>query len=66
MPHIMRVLAVPAAGAYYSEDLTALQSTLIPLSDWYMATPVTSGFHAVRQQLGDGCGSSIRYQMFAS
>jgi len=49
MPHITRVLAVPATGAYYSEDLAALQSTFIPLPDRYTARPVTPGFAAVRQ-----------------
>ncbi len=41
---VTRVLAVPATGAYYSEDLAALQSTFIPLPDRYTARPVTPGF----------------------
>ena len=49
MPRITRVLAVPAVGAYYCEDLTALQSKPIPLPDRYTAVPVTPGLHAVRQ-----------------
>jgi len=49
MTRIVRVIAVPAAGAYYTEDLAALQSNPIPLAKRYTATPVTPGFHHVRQ-----------------
>jgi len=49
MPRIERVVAVPAAGAYYCEDLTALQANPIPLSERYTAQPATAGFSAVRQ-----------------
>ncbi len=49
MSRITRVLAVPAVGAYYCEDLTALQACPIPLPERYTATPTTPGFHAVRQ-----------------
>jgi methylaspartate ammonia-lyase len=49
MIHISQVLAVPAVGAYYIEDLTALQEKPIPLPERYTAAPVTAGFRAVRQ-----------------
>ena len=49
MSRITRVLAVPAVGACYCEDLTALQSRSIPLSDRYTARPVSDGFYAVHQ-----------------
>ena len=49
MTRIARVIAVPATGAYYTEDLAALQSSPIPLADRYTAPPVTPGFRHVRQ-----------------
>jgi methylaspartate ammonia-lyase len=49
MTHITQVLAVPAVGAYYHEDLAALQSRPIPMSERYTAAPVTPGFRRVRQ-----------------
>jgi methylaspartate ammonia-lyase len=49
MTHITKVLAVPAIGAYYYEDLSALQAGPIPLADRYTAAPVTPGFHRVRE-----------------
>lgn len=49
MTHITRVLAVPAVGAYYYDDLTALQSRSIPLPERYTAAPVTPGFRRVRE-----------------
>ncbi len=49
MAHISHVLTVPAAGAYYHEDLEALQNGPIPLAERYAATPITAGFYAVRQ-----------------
>lgn len=49
MPRIVRVLAVPAVGADYHEDLTALRSHYVPLPARYTAKPVTAGFYAVRQ-----------------
>jgi methylaspartate ammonia-lyase len=49
MPRIERVVAVPVAGAYYCEDLTALQANPIPLPERYTAQPATAGFSAVRQ-----------------
>ncbi|MEA3338989.1 MAG: methylaspartate ammonia-lyase [Chloroflexota bacterium] len=50
MTRITRILAVPAVGAYYYEDLTALQSNPIPLAERYTAAPVTPGFRAVREE----------------
>jgi methylaspartate ammonia-lyase len=49
MIHIAHVLAVPAVGAYYYDDLTALQSRPIPLPERYTATPVTPGYRRVRE-----------------
>jgi methylaspartate ammonia-lyase len=49
MAHIVRVLAVPAVGAYYYDDLTALQARPTPLAERYTATAVTPGFRAVRE-----------------
>jgi methylaspartate ammonia-lyase len=49
MAHIKRVLAVPAVGAYYYEDLDALQSAPIPLGERYTADSVTPGFRHVRE-----------------
>ncbi len=46
---IKDVLAVPAAGAYYFDDLAALQSSPIPLAERYTAPPVTPGFRRVRE-----------------
>ena len=49
MTSITRVLSVPAVGAYYYDDLTALQSRSIPLPDRYTAAPATPGFRHVRE-----------------
>jgi methylaspartate ammonia-lyase len=46
---ILRVLAVPAIGAGYYEDLAALQASHIPLPQRFTAPPVTPGFRAVRE-----------------
>src|SRR3972149_5724074 len=46
---ITKVLAVPATGAYYYEDLSALQASPIPLAERYTARPVTAGFGRVRE-----------------
>jgi methylaspartate ammonia-lyase len=46
---IVQVLAVPAVGAGYYDDLAALQADPIPLSQRFTATPVTPGFRAVRE-----------------
>ena len=49
MTRITRLLAVPAVGAYYYDDLAALQSRSIPLPERYTAEPATPGFRAVRE-----------------
>jgi methylaspartate ammonia-lyase len=49
MTSITRVLSVPAVGAYYYDDLAALQSRSIPLPERYTAPPVTPGFRRVRE-----------------
>ncbi len=49
MTQITRILAVPAVGAYYYDDLAALQSSAMPLSERYAAPAVTPGFHRVRE-----------------
>jgi len=49
MTSITRVLAVPAVGAYYYDDLAALQSRSIPLPERYTAAPATPGFRHVRE-----------------
>jgi methylaspartate ammonia-lyase len=49
MARIDRVLAIPASGGYYYEDLAALQSSSIPLAERYTAAPLTPGFRAVRE-----------------
>jgi methylaspartate ammonia-lyase len=46
---IHRVLAVPATGAGYYEDLAALQASHVPLPQRFTAPPVTPGFRAVRE-----------------
>jgi methylaspartate ammonia-lyase len=49
MNQVTQVLAVPAVGGYYYEDLAALQSHPIPLPERYTAAPVTPGFRHVRE-----------------
>jgi methylaspartate ammonia-lyase len=49
MTSIREVLAVPAVGAGYYEDLAALQANRIPLPERFTAAPVTPGFRAVRE-----------------
>ncbi|MGQ9517060.1 MAG: methylaspartate ammonia-lyase, partial [Anaerolineae bacterium] len=49
MTRIVRVLAVPAQGGYYYEDLTALQERRIPVEERYTAPAVTPGFRRVRE-----------------
>jgi methylaspartate ammonia-lyase len=46
---IERVLAVPAVGGYYVEDLAALQAQPIPLPERYSASSRTPGYQAVRE-----------------
>ncbi len=49
MTQIAHVLAVPAVGAYYCEDLAALQANPTPVTERYIAAPVTPGFRRVRE-----------------
>ena len=49
MIQISQVLTVPAVGAYYIEDLAALQEQPTPVAARYQATPVTPGFQSIRQ-----------------
>jgi methylaspartate ammonia-lyase len=49
MTSIRQVLAVPAAGAGYYEDLAAVRAAHIPLPERFHAAPVTPGFQAVRE-----------------
>jgi methylaspartate ammonia-lyase len=49
MTHITRILAVPATGAYYCEDLSALQANPTTVDQRYTARPTTAGFDVVRQ-----------------
>jgi methylaspartate ammonia-lyase len=49
MTSITQILAAPTVGAYYYEDLAALQSRPIPLPERYTAAPTTPGFRAVRE-----------------
>lgn len=48
-PRIMKVLAVPAVGAGYYEDLAALQADYVALPQRFTAPAVTPGFGAVRE-----------------
>jgi len=47
--HIVQVLTAPGVGAYYFDDLAALQSRSMPVSERYTAAPVTPGFRRVRE-----------------
>ena len=49
MARISQVLVVPATGAYYFEDLSALQDAPIPVAERYAAPTTTAGFGAVRE-----------------
>ncbi len=49
MTQITDILAVPAVGAYYYDDLAALQAHAMPLSERYSAAAVTPGFRRVRE-----------------
>jgi methylaspartate ammonia-lyase len=46
---IKDVVAVPAMGAYYYDDLAALQARPLALAERYTARPLTPGFHRVRE-----------------
>jgi methylaspartate ammonia-lyase len=47
--HITKILAVPAVGAGYYEDLAALQAGYVALPERFTAPPLTPGFRAVRE-----------------
>jgi methylaspartate ammonia-lyase len=49
MSKIVRVLAVPAVGAYYYTDLAALHDNPIPLADQYTSAAASPGFRFVRE-----------------
>ena len=49
MARITRILAVPAVGAYYFDDLAALQACAMGTAERYTAAPVTPGFRRVRE-----------------
>jgi methylaspartate ammonia-lyase len=46
---VVRVLAVPAVGGYYIEDLAALQARPTLVAERYTAPPATPGFRAQRE-----------------
>ena len=47
--YITDILTVPAVGAYYYEDIAALQAHPMSRSNAYQATAVTPGFREVRE-----------------
>ncbi len=49
MTKINQILAIPALGGYYYDDLAALQANPMPISQRYTAKPVTPGFRRVRE-----------------
>jgi methylaspartate ammonia-lyase len=49
LTRIREVLAVPATGAYYYDDLTALQAKPLSPAERYTADPLTPGFRRVRE-----------------
>jgi methylaspartate ammonia-lyase len=49
MTRITDILTVPTSGAYYFDDLQALQSASISESERFTAKPITSGFRKVRE-----------------
>ena len=49
IPRIVKVLAVPAVGAGYYEDLAALQANHVALPQRFEAPATTPGFRAVRE-----------------
>jgi methylaspartate ammonia-lyase len=46
---IVKVLAIPATGAGYVEDLAVLRANFVPLPQRFTAAPITPGFRAVRE-----------------
>lgn len=49
MTTITGIIAVPTAGAYYFDDLAALQSQPLSIAERYRAEPLTPGFQKVRE-----------------
>ena len=49
MARITDLLTVPTSGAYYYDDLNALQAKALPESERYTAVPVTPGIQNVRE-----------------
>jgi methylaspartate ammonia-lyase len=49
MTEITRILVVPTTGAYYTVDLSVLQSNSIPIAQQYTAEAETLGFRSVRE-----------------
>jgi methylaspartate ammonia-lyase len=49
MTKIIKVLAVPATGAYYITDLKTLQDNPLPVGQQYAARSQASGFRCVRE-----------------
>ena len=49
MTSIVRLLAVPATGAGWAEDLAALRARPVPLGERFAAPPLTPGFRAIRE-----------------
>ena len=49
MTGIIDVLAVPAVGGYYWDDLAALQARPMPLAERYTTPGISPGFQRVRQ-----------------
>lgn len=49
MTRIVRVLAVPATGGGYTEDLAALQARHVPLGERFTTPALTPGFRAIRE-----------------
>jgi methylaspartate ammonia-lyase len=49
LPRIARVIAAPAVGGAYTEDVAALRANAIPLADRYRDKPVAPGFRAVQE-----------------
>lgn len=49
MPKITKILTAPALGAYYYDDLAALQAQPMSATERYTAQPLTPGFKRVRE-----------------
>jgi methylaspartate ammonia-lyase len=49
MAKISQILTLPTAGAYYFDDLAALQGKSFSEAERYIARPITPGFKSVRE-----------------